>query len=154
MSLIVLPDLKFPVTAKQADSLMVDVVQLNLVDAGINERQQKALDILLDTYELKAKSAGQIDYTNTDGHTRLFQHAMNFVGDGSPITTRHGDLRAAHLAIAYNNAQMKLKAAGMAALPAEVTLLLELCRDFCALPIRSEEKMGIYLSYLQKRSTA
>jgi hypothetical protein len=153
MSLIVLPDLKFPVTSKQADSLMVDVVQLNLVDAGINERQQKALDIMLDTYELKAKSGGKIDYTSGEGHRLLFEHAMTFVGDGSPVTTRHGDLRAAHLAIAFNNAQMKLKAAGMPALTHEVALLLELCKDFAVSPLRTEEKMGVYLSYLQKRST-
>ena len=151
MSLILLPDLSFPVTPKSADGLMVNLVQLNMLDAGLNERQQKALDIVLDTYELKAKSKGEIDYTGKDGHQKLFQHAMSFCGEGNPVVTRHGDLAAAHLAINYNNAQMKLKAAGMPLVSPLVSELLLLCGDICAMPQRTEARCGLFLSYLQKR---
>ena len=147
-----LPDIKFPVTSAQTNAMMDNLVQLNVLDAGVPDRGQKALDILLHTYELKAKTAGVIDYTGQDGHRRLLQDAMNFVGDGSPIVTRHGDMRAAHLAIDYSNTQIVLKSSGMTAIASDVNALLDLCRDLMSFPMRTEERMGLFLTYLKKKS--
>src|SRR5207244_12118851 len=125
--------------------------QLNLLDAGLTERQQKALDILLDTFELKAETNGAVDYTGQSGKAALYQAAVNFCGDGSPLVTRHGDLRAAHLAINFNNAQAKLHKAGMPPLPVDVNSLVNMCADIASLPPRTEDRMGLFLSYFQKQ---
>ena len=146
-----LPTLTFPITHNQVNGLYDGVVQLNVLDAGLSDRSQKALDIVLDTYEIKAKTSGAIDYTGPGGHLRLFQDAMNFVGDGNPIATRHGDMRAAHLAINWNNTQVALANAGMTLLSADVNQLILLCRDFTVLPLRSEDRIGLFLSYLRKK---
>jgi len=149
--LTLLPELKFPITSRQTDAMMNNLCQLNVLDAGVPDRAQKALDLLLHIYELKAKTAGAIDYTGQAGHALLLQHAMNFVGDGSPIVTRHGDLRAAHLAIDYSNTQIMLKDAGFSAIPSDVNLLLDMCRDLMNFPMRTEERMGLLLTYLKKK---
>lgn len=151
MALSLLPNLVFPITGKQVHALMDNLVQLNALDAGLSDRDQKALDIVLDTYEIKAKTNGLVDYTGDDGHARLFQDAMIFCGDGNPVVTRHGDLRAAHLAIAYNNAQVCLKNIGMPALTDDRNELVRLARKITVLPLRTEERMGLFLSYLDKK---
>lgn len=144
--LSLLTDLTLPIRANAIDSLMTNVVQLNQLDAGLNERQQKALDILFDIYEIKAKTAGATDFTND--HPALIQAATSFSRD--PLVTRHGDLRAAHLAIAFNNAQKALARANMPALTCDVNLLLAEVRDFVTFPPRTEDRMGLFLSYLRK----
>ena len=131
---------------------MDSVVKLNLLDAGLPDRAQKALDIVLHTYELKAKTGSVIDYTGENGHARLLQDAMSFVGDGCPIVTRHGDLQAAHLAIDYSNTQIILQNAGLPLLPSNTNDLLNLCRGLMAFPMRTDERMGLLLTYLKKKS--
>jgi hypothetical protein len=151
MALRLLPDLTFPITSKQCDGLIDLVVQLNILDAGLTERDQKALDIVLETYELKAETGGVIDFTGEVGQQALFQAAMNFCGTGNPIITRHGDLRAAHLGINYHNAQVKLKKAGMPALSNIVNDLLILGRKIAVFPPQTEDRMALLLSYMQKK---
>lgn len=131
--------------------LLEMVMKLNTLDAGLNPRQQKALDILLETYELKASTNGAIDYTGKDGRARLYQAAANFCGDGNPIITRHGDLRAAHLAINYNNTVVKLRDAQMPPISDQVDVLLKECADLSVFPVLTEERLGLFLSYYQKK---
>lgn len=151
MLLTQLPQLVFPITSKQADGMMDNVMKLNLLDAGVSERTQKALDLDFHCYEIKADTMGQVDYTGQEGHRRLLQDAMSFVGDGSPLVTRHGDLKAAFLAIAFNDAQAKLVKAGMPRLTNDVNLLIHSVRDLLTFPPRTEDRMGLFLSYLRKK---
>lgn len=150
MSLSLLPALTWPITPKQIDGLMVNLMQLNTLEAGIPDRVQKALDIVFDVYELKAKSKGTIDYTGEAGENRLVQEAITFVPE--QIVTKHRDLDAAHLAIAFNNAQVQLSRAGMPLLPNDVPALLVLAKRLLARPVRTEQRIGLFLSYLQKKS--
>lgn len=149
MNLVPMPPLTFPITQRQANALMENVVKLNVLDAGLSERTQKALDLVFESYEVLAK--GGPDYTGEAGHRELAQSAMNFAGDGSPIITRHGDLRAAHLAISFNNTQAALKAAGMPLLTTDVNVLLTLCKDFATFPPRTEDRIDLFLGYLRKK---
>lgn len=151
MSLSKLPNLTFPVSSRQVNALMENVVKLNVLDAGIAERMQKALDIELHVQEIMADTGGAVNYTGADGHRRLVQDAMSFVGDGCPIATRHGDLKAAYLAIAFNDAQFKLAKAGMPLLSSDVQTLLGTVRDLLTMPPRTEDRIGLYLSYLRKK---
>ena len=130
---------------------MQNTVQLNPLDAGIAERMQKAIDLELHAQEVKADTAGAINYTGVDGHRRLCQDAMNFVGEGCPIVTRHGDLKAAFLAIAFNDAQAKLAKAGMPLLTNNAQLLLASVQDLLNMPPRTEDRMALFLSYLRKK---
>lgn len=145
-----LPNLVFPINNRQTGPLMDGVQQLNVVDAGIDPRTQKALDILLHAVELYADTGGAIDYTGQQGHARLCQDAVSFVPE--MLVTKHGDLRAAHLALDFNNAQAKLKKAGFPLLTGDVNMLVNQCRDILQFPLRMEERMGLLLSYLSKRS--
>ena len=151
MPLQLLPDLVFPITSSQSNAIMNDVVQLNLVEAGLNPRQQQAIGITFDIYDLLAKSGGAIDYRGKAGHARLYQHAMNFVGTGSPIVTRHGDLKAAHLAIDYNDTQGKLAKAGMPLITDSVAQLLLESIDITNLPAREDDRMALFLRYMLKK---
>lgn len=146
--LSVLPDLTFPITIKQLDPLYSGLVQLNVIDAGIDIQRQKALGILFDTYEILAKTG--VNYTGLDGHRRLFEDAQTFLG-GSSVATRHGDLRAAHLAIDFNNAQKRLQKAGLPLLPADVGELLRLCSDLATIPSQTDDRLGVLIRMLQKR---
>lgn len=130
---------------------MQNTVQLNPLDAGIAERMQKAIDLELHAQEVKADTAGAINYTGADGHRRLCQDAMSFAGDGCPIVTRHGDLKAAYLAIAFGDAQFKLAKAGMPLLTNNPQLLLASVQDILQLPARTEDRMALFLSYLRKK---
>lgn len=149
--LVRLPDLVFPITGRQADALMENVVKLNVLDAGIAERTQKALDLEFHIHEVKADTGGTVDYSGHGGHARLLQDAMTLVGDGSPLVTRHGDLKAAFLAIAFNDCQAKLAKAGMPLLTKDVNLLINQVRDLLNFPNRTEDRMGLFLSYLRKK---
>ena len=151
MSLSKLPNLTFPVSSRQVNALMENVVKMNVLDAGIAERVQKALDIEFHVQEIKADTNGAVNYTGPDGHRRLVQDAMSFVGDGCPIVTRHGDLKAAYLAIAFNDTQYKLARAGMPLLSDDVQTLLTTVRDLLTMPPRTEDRIGLYLSYLRKK---
>lgn len=149
--LTMLPDLVLPITHKQCDGLMDNAVQLNILDAGLNDRLQRSLDIVLETYELKAMTNGKVDYTGPEGRRRLLEAAMAFVGDGNPLITREGDLRAAHLAINFNNTQAKLFAAGMPLLPWTMVELLPQAMQMSVLPPETETRMALFLSYFQKK---
>lgn len=150
--LVPLPQITFPVSFRQVDALMQNTVQLNPLDAGIAERMQKAIDLELHAQEVKADTGGAINYTGPDGHRRLCQDAMSFVGEGCPIVTRHGDLKAAYLAIAFNDTQSKLAKAGMPLLTNNPQLLLASVADFLTMPVRTEDRMSLFLSYLRKKS--
>lgn len=88
--LVYLPDLKYPVSAAQADAMMQNLVQLNLMEAGLSEKDQRGLGLYFHTHDLWVKSGGRIDYRGRDGHSRLVQDAMTFVGPGNPVATRFG----------------------------------------------------------------
>lgn len=152
MKLPTLPNITFPVTPPQINPLMQAVVRLNILDAALSERSQKALDIELHIHEIKADTGGQIDYTGPDGHRRLVQDSFSFVGEGCPIVTRHGDLKAAFLAIAFNDSQAKLARANMPILSDDVQTLLVQVRDLIAYPVRTEDRIGVFLSYLRKKN--
>lgn len=147
--LYTLPDITFPVTSKQCNGLMTGVQVMNLAEAGVDPRTQKALDLELHIWELYADTGGRVDYTGQKGHARLYQDAVSFVPE--QVVTKFGDLRAAHLAIDFNNAQAKLKKAGYPLLSNNRDELINQCRDLLALPLRSEERLGLFLSYLAKK---
>lgn len=146
-----LPDMVFPVTQKQVDPLMDNVVQLNVLDAGVTINQQKALSLFFHIYDLYVKSGGAINYQGKDGHNRLVQDAMNFVGLGNPVATRHGDLPAAHLSIDFHDTQTRLKQAGLPQLPYAVNDLIALCADLAVFPAQTENRVGLLMDYLGKR---
>lgn len=146
-----LPDLTFPLTPHSANPLMDNLVQLNLVDAGLNERQQFALGINFHIFDLLVKTRGQIDYRGPDGHRRLIQDAMSFVGSGNPVATRHGDLSAAHLSVDYHDTQKRLGGAGYALLSDSVSNLLGMCADLTVFPPQTERRVLLLLDYLSKK---
>lgn len=151
MPLTKLPQISFPVRPQQVNPLMENVAKFSVIDFGIAERMQKALDLEFHAQEIKADTGGAIDYTGRAGHAKLAQDAMTFVGDGCPIVTRHGDLKAAYLAIAWNDAQAKLAAAGMPLLSDDVNTLLTTVQDILTMPQRTEDRMALFLSYLRKK---
>lgn len=145
-----LPDIKFPVDPRQINPLMENVHQLNVLEAGINERMQKALGIffhILDTY---CKTGGKVDYRGREGHERLKQDAITFCG-GSSVATKHGDLAAAHLGIDYHDTSIRLRDMGLPPLPNSVGELLKECMDFANLAPQTENRIGLYLDYLGKK---
>jgi hypothetical protein len=152
MSLTTLPDLSFPVTSSQVAGLMNNVVQLNFVDAGLNQLMQRAIGILLDTIEIYAKSGGRINYLGKEGQARLFQDAMTFAGPQTCLATRKGDLQASHLAIDWNNATKRLQQAGLTiVLPNNVSELLDMAKDLIPLPSQTDDSIGVLIRYLQKK---
>lgn len=146
------PDLAFPITSKQINPLMDCVQVFNLLDAGVEPRTQKALDVFLHIWELYAKTNGRIDYTGPAGHQRLFQDSCTLVPE--MIITKHGDLRAAHLGLDFTNAQMKLKGAGFPQLTNNRDDLINQCRDILTFPLRTEDRMSLLLSFLGKSALA
>ncbi len=156
MPLKLLPELVFPVTRAQANPLIESMTQLNFVYAGIDERTQKALGILLKTIELLVDTKGVRDYMGAEGQRQLFQDSESLVGEGTGISTRIGDLRAAGLAIDFHNAATKWNASGMGHkvfrefMPTEVHRLRELCSTLAQLPPRKLDEIGLMLSYLRK----
>lgn len=150
MALRLLPDPVFPITPAQINPLMDNLVQLNTLDAGVNERQQFALGINFHIFDLLAKSKGAIDYRGPDGHRRMIGDAFAYSG-GSPVVTRHGDLTAAHLAVDFNDTQMRLKEAGLELLPADVNTLLAMSADIAVFPPQTERRILLLLDYLSKK---
>ena len=148
-----LPDMVFPVTGKQADPLMENLVQLNLIEGCLTERQQRAIGLYFHTFDLWVKSGGKIDYRSRPGHARLVEDAMAFVGPGNPVATRHGDLAAAHLAIDFHDAQRRIAEVGMPAktLAWEVNALLAESADLAEFPPEMEKRTGLLMDYLGKR---
>lgn len=146
-----MPDVTFPVTPKQADTLMVNAQQMNLIDAALNDNMQRSLGIQFDIYDLLAKTMGKIDYRRREGHDRLYADAMAFVGHGNHIVTRHGDLKAAHLAIDYNDTQHKLQVANLPPLQSHVGELLRQIYDVTVLPAKEHDRIALYLRYMLKK---
>lgn len=145
-----LPDLVAPITNRQIDALMDNVMKLNSVDAGIHERFQRALTINFHIYDLFVKSGGKWDYRGADGLNRLTQDATSFIG-GSTIASKHGDLPAAHLSIDYSDTQSRLAEHGFGLLPSNVADLLVMCRSLADLPPQTEQRIALLLDYLSKR---
>lgn len=150
MILSTLPPIHFPLTFQQVGALMDFVQKMNVVDAGVDPRTQKAADIEFHIYELLADTRGTRDYRGRDGHARLVQESMAFIPE--QLVTKHGDLRAAHLAINYNNAQAKLKRHGFAPMTDNRDTLVNECRDLLAFPLGTEERVSLYLNYLAKKT--
>lgn len=151
MPLTTLTDLTFPITGSQIHSLMENIAQLNILDAGLNKLSQNSLDLEFHIWQILAETNGQIDYTGKAGHERLKQDAVTFISFGSPIITKHGDIAAAHLAIDFNNTQAKLKAAGMPLLSSNKNILLNQCSDLAPLPSQIDERLSLFLKYLAKK---
>lgn len=147
--LTLLPDLVFPITSKQADALLGCMVQLNLMEAHLNERQQRGLGLLLHVIDVFVKSAGRIDYRGLEGHRRLVDDAMSLAGRG--MGNRLGDLEACHLALDYHDCQMRLKSVGQPPISGDVNDLLNECRDFCEYSLEDERRTNLLLDYLGKR---
>lgn len=146
-----LPDATFPITVQQFNPLMDDVCQLNIIDAGLSERSQRALTIYFHTFDLWVKSGGKVDYRGRDGHRRLVEDAMRFCGSGNHVATRHGDLAAAHLAIDYHDAQIRLIETSKPILPGYVSELLSQCADLAEFPPEMEKRVGLLMDYLGKK---
>jgi hypothetical protein len=152
MSLNLLPDLTFPITQRQVDPLMDNMVQLNLLDGCLSERGQRALNLCFHIYETWCKTGGKVDYRSKDGHRRLIQDAMTFCGTGNSIGTRYGDLSAAHLGIDYHNAQMRLKEAGHLPLSSNVSNLIGMCPDLAEFSPEWEKRAQLLMTMLGKRA--
>lgn len=146
-----LPDIRFPVDHRQANALMENVVQLNILDGALNERVQRALGLYFHTFDLWVKSRGRIDYRGKDGHRRLLEDALSFVGHGNNVATRHGDLAAAHLSIDFHDCQSRLAEARQPLLSARVSDLTNECTNFVELPPELEKRVGLLMDYLGKR---
>lgn len=147
----ILPGLVYPITTSQFDRLMDSVVQLNLLDAGLTEPQQRALGIYLHTFDLYAKSRGRINYIGTAGHQRLVQDAMTFCGVGNPVATRNGDLPAAHLALDYSDTAVRIKEAEMQSITNDVHQLVYESRDLAGLSVVDEKRIGLLMDMLGKK---
>ena len=147
-----LPDLTFPIFRSQVNPLMDGVVELNTLDAAIPENMQRALGLMLHTFDLWCKSGGKIDYLGEAGHARLVQDATTFCGSGNPVATRNGDLAAAHLSIDWSDTQIRLMTARMPLLPTDTNSLLVMCRDLYGLSITDEKRIGLLMDMLGKKS--
>lgn len=145
-----LPDLKFPIGPGSINALMDNVVQLNIVDAGLNDRLQRALTLNFHIFDLYVKSGERIDYRGEAGQQRMVADAMAFVG-GSTIATKHGDLAAAHLSIDYHDTQSRLAGAGLPVLSGDVNGLIAMSRKLADMPAQTEQRVALLLDYLSKR---
>ena len=144
-----IPDIAFPTTSPQINPLMDNVVQLNLLEAGLSERQQRALSLLFHIHDLWVKSRGKIDYRQPGGHARLMQDAATLIP--ASLVTKTGDLPAAHLALDYSDAQVRLRTARLPLLASDVHQLLFDCRDFCEVPPQTQKGLGLVLDLLSKK---
>lgn len=150
MPLRLLPDLVWPLNSRQIEPLNENLVQFNVIEGGLSARQQKALNILFSISDRWVKSGGKLDYRGREGHRKLVEDAMNFVG-GSPVVTRHGDLAASHLALDYHDAQCRLIQAGQEQLPNAREALLALVKDISDMPIKLQDQLLVLLDYLAKK---
>jgi hypothetical protein len=151
MPLSLLPDLKWPITPKQSEVLLANAVQMSFIDAGLNDSQQRALGILFDIYDVLARSKGMLDYRGKEGNARLYADATAFAGSGSPLVTRQGDLKAAHLAIDYHDTQRKLLIVGMPGLSDDVQKLVSTLGGLVALAAKEDDRISLYLRYVLKK---
>ena len=151
MALKILPDLVFPITLAQANPLMDCVHQLNILDAGLNEKWQRGMGLYLHVYDLWVKSKGKIDYRGIDGHRRLVDDAMTFCGHGNHVATRHGDLAAAHLSIDFSDTQIRLRDMNWPLLSPNVSDLLRDSMQFSEHAPEIEKRVGLYMDYLGKK---
>lgn len=145
-----LPDLTFPVRPGSIDPLMDNVVQLNICDAGLNDRLQRALTLNFHIFDLYVKSGFKIDYRGEEGQRQMVADAMAFVG-GSTIATKHGDLAAAHLSIDYHDTQSRLAGASLPLLSSNVNDLIGASRKLADMPAQTEQRVALLLDYLSKR---
>lgn len=145
-----LPDLKFPITPSQINPLMDSVMQLNTLDAGIDDKRQRGLGLLFHVHDVWVKSGGKIDYRGPSGHARLVQDSMTFLA-GASVTTKIGDLPACHLAIDFSDTMVRLKECGLPLLSAEVPVLLNQCRDLSEYPPEQEKRIGLFLDMISKK---
>ena len=150
MPLTMLDNATLPMNPQQAHKLLDNVVQLNNLDSGCNERMQRAIGLLLEIHSLFAKTRGQWDFTGRAGHERLKDVSMAFVGPGNHIITRYQDLSAAHLAIDYHNCQARMISEGLQPLPDRVDQLLELCADLYQWAEPMEQRADLTLSFIKK----
>lgn len=151
MALYILPDPKFPITHREFNPLMDLVVQLNLLDAGLSEQQQRGLGLFFHIHDLYAKSGGKIDYRGKDGHRRLMEDAAAFAGEGNPTAVRHGDLAAAHLALDFSDTQTRCIQHKMPLLSTKVSELLVECADLCSFPPQTEKRVGLLMDWLGRK---
>lgn len=149
-----IPDIVLPVTQRQFDPLADVLYQVNILDAGLNEKIQRGLGLYFHTWDLWCKSNGKIDYRGPAGHSRLVQDAMTFCGTGNPVATRHGDLSAAHLAIDFSDTQVRLKAHGLPLLSWDVNELINACRDLSEYSPEQEKRVGLLMDMLGKKPLA
>lgn len=150
MPLRLLPDLLFPIRPGSINALMDNVQMLNIVDAGLNDRLQRALTLNFHIFDLYVKSGGGIDYRGEEGQQRMVQDAASFIG-GSTIASKHGDLAAAHLSIDYHDSQSRLKQADLPLLPSDVNQLIHMSRKLAEMPPQTEQRVALLLDYLSKR---
>ena len=148
MALITLPNAVLPLTSDQADGIRTNMVQLNILDAGLNEQKIRAIGLEFKIQELNAKTRGAWNFTGRDGHERIKDAAMAFTHGA--MVTRYFDLLAAHVAIDYHNCVVKLRNAGLPPIPNTVDGLLELTMDLAHWPPQMEERVDLVLSFLKK----
>lgn len=146
-----LPDFRLPISQSQFNPLMDSVVQLNIIDAGLSDRSQRALGIYFHTFDLWVKTGGRLDYRGRDGHARLVQDAMNFCGTGNPVATRHGDLAAAHLAIDFHDTQVRLAQNKLPLLSSDVSYLISQCPDLAEFSAEMEKRVGLLMDFCGKK---
>lgn len=140
-----------PITRSQFDPLGDNLHQLNRQDAALTEQIQRALGVDLHCWDLWVKSGGKWDFRFKAGHERLKDAASVFCGDANPVSTRHGDLEAAHLSIDFHDSQTRLMQAGLPLLTTDVNKLISDCRDLYELSVIEEKRLGLVLDYLSKR---
>ncbi len=146
-----LPNFRLPITLDQFNPLMDNLVQLNILDAGLNDKAQRGISLYLHTYDLWVKSRGVIDYRGPKGHQRLVEDAMTFCGHGNPVATRHGDLAAAHLAIDWHDTQNRCLMTGLPLLSTDNSALLNEARELSEYSPEMEKRVGLLMDWLGKR---
>lgn len=130
---------------------MDNLVQVNILDAGLNDKAQRGISLYLHTYDLWVKSRGVIDYRGPKGHQRLVEDAMTFCGHGNPVATRHGDLAAAHLAIDWHDTQNRCLMTGLPLLSTDNSALLNEARELSEYSPEMEKRVGLLMDWLGKR---
>lgn len=149
----VMPNPTLPITLRQFDPLMDNLVRLNILDAGLSDKSQRGIGLYLHTYDLWVKSKGVIDYRGPAGHQRLMEDAMTFCGHGNPVPTRHGDLAAAHLAIDWHDTQIRCMQTGLPLLSTKTSDLLNEARDLCEYSPEMEKRVGLLMDWLGKKQS-
>lgn len=150
----ILPSLKYPITKQQFHPLADSVANLNVLDAGITEPEQRAIGIYLHIFDLYVKSKGKVDYRGKAGFERLKEDAMIFCGVGNPVATRHGDLAAAHLAIDFSDTAIRCQQTGLPLPPNTPGGLLNECESLTLLSIQDEKRLGLLMDCLGMKAAS